>query len=164
MFVCYGNVDRSVMACALARHACEAGAGGGGGAAAVAVPRESDAGGGGGTGGLLAPAALVVDCAGVAAIDGRTVTPATHPRWRTPAILREYGIDLPAHTSRRVTPAMLSQADAIYCADSYVLEEVREQLPEARAGVAQLMTSLLEGRERDTDVGDPIGGPIEEFR
>lgn len=132
LFVCYGNVDRSVMACAFGRR-------------------------------LVKPDVLRFDCAGVGATDGRRVSVATHAHWRTPVALAEYGIGITEHTSRRVTPAMLADADSIYCADDYVLGVVHSLLPPARVGAARLMTAHLPGAERDTNVYDPLGGPLPEF-
>lgn len=98
----------------------------------------------------LAARGIVVRSAGTSAAAGLRASE------RAIEACRELNVDLSGHRSQPLTRELLLSADAIYAMAHHHLEAIAELAPEAvdRA-------TLLAG---DSDIEDPVGGPIEEYR
>jgi protein-tyrosine-phosphatase len=88
--------------------------------------------------------------AGLYAYDGDTAS--AHAR----EVVAEFGGDLSAFRSRKLTPFMLAEADMVVAMGSGHRSGVLELMPEADP-----KTILLLGSR---DVGDPFGGPLAVYR
>jgi protein-tyrosine phosphatase len=68
------------------------------------------------------------------------------------ATVKDWGVDLDEHRSRRVTLEMINEADVIYCMTDSHREALLSIAPHAAGRIHRL--------DPDRDVGDPIGmGP-----
>jgi glycine hydroxymethyltransferase len=74
-----------------------------------------------------------------------------------------YGADLSRHRSKGIDAAMLQRADLILCMAGRHLEAVRRLLPEC-AGRSFLLKAYASVTDRDLDVFDPVGLPLETYR
>jgi protein-tyrosine-phosphatase len=131
VFVCTGNLCRSPLAAALAAAALARGLG--------CVPAE------------LPSCGFAVLSAGTAADSGRRATPETAAEGRT------RGLDLAAHRSRPLTPALVDRADRLFVMEAAQRARILEFAPEAAGRVL-----LLDPAGRD--VPDPFGRGPEAYR
>jgi protein-tyrosine phosphatase len=99
LFLCTGNIGRSPLAAALARHKM-----------ARALGTEGPS---------LEEAGIFVLSAGTLAPEGMTASP------RGVAVAAEHGVDLTGHVSTRLTISMAEAADRIFCMDTAQVEYVR---------------------------------------
>ena len=98
-----------------------------------------------------------VQSAGVSAGDG---LPAS---WEAVQALRESGIDLLAHRSRRLTRELVDAARVIVVMTDAHRAAVLERFPDARERV-RLLGSFGPSPEDGDDVGDPIGSSLDVYR
>ena len=90
--------------------------------------------------------------AGVGAIDGY---PASEETVKT---MKEYGIDMAAHRSRRLTREMAKKADGIFVMEGYHRQAILKQWPDMEPKVHLLAeyTEISMPWGRDIDIPDPI--------
>jgi protein-tyrosine-phosphatase len=98
---------------------------------------------------------VVVDSAGTAAWDGQ---PATEPSVEVAA--RE-GVDLKSHRSRRLTPALLREADLVLVMERGHLTTVRTL--GADAARAHILSEYPPPGDPSLPVSDPFGASIEAY-
>lgn len=131
LFVCSGNTCRSPLAEALARRA-----------AARRLGTHDDA---------VVGHGFVFRSAGTSAFDGAPASEGSR------AVAAELGLDLDAHKSHALTPAMVASADHVYCLAPAHLVAVRSMCPEAADKVELLDPS-------GAGIPDPFGGDLETYR
>lgn len=95
---------------------------------------------------------VIVESAGIAAIDGARIEP------RALAVLDRHGIDADAHVARRLDRTMLDAADLVLVMERSHLEFIRSQVPSS-AG----KTFLLGKWQGGFEIPDPFGKPKETF-
>lgn len=95
------------------------------------------------------------ESAGVAAWGGSSASPAAIE------VMREVGIDLTAHRSRALTPAMVEKADVVLAMTNGHLRELARRFPEAKSKMF-LVKSFGLGEAQD--VADPIGLSLDVYR
>jgi protein-tyrosine-phosphatase len=101
----------------------------------------------------LGPAGLEVDSAGTAVVIDAATTEATE-------IMREYGLSLAGHRSKRVSASLVYWADLILVMEFRQQAQVVSQFP-----AATKKTHILSEYVGDTgDVADPYGCGIEAYR
>jgi protein-tyrosine phosphatase len=98
---------------------------------------------------------VAVASAGTAALAG---SPAADP---VAVVLREKGIEPPAHQAAELGPDVVAWADTILAMSPAHLEAVREL---GGGEKAALITDFLEGEEAGLPVLDPVGGGVEVYR
>jgi protein-tyrosine phosphatase len=94
---------------------------------------------------------ITVLSAGIAAMMGGRASP------DAVSVLREEGVDLTAHESQPLTEQLVRHADQIFAMTRSHRQVIVSQWPEA-ASRTQLLC------RDDSDVADPIGGPVEMYR
>ena len=72
----------------------------------------------------------------------------------------ERGLDLTGHRARRLTPAMVSEADLIFVMTPSHLEPVKQMGGRGKAHVIDEYASGV----ADQGISDPYGGDLEEYR
>ena len=97
---------------------------------------------------------LVVSSAGTLGIVG---APATDEAIQ---VARSHGIDIAGHVSSALTAEMMREAAVVLAMTELHVDELRERFPDA-ADRTHLLSIYADGS--DTDVPDPIGGPVEEY-
>ncbi len=97
-------------------------------------------------------AAFSVSSAGISALDG---FPATD---ETVRVMKQYGVDVSDHRSRRLTYPMIDDADKIFVMEEVHRNIILKQVPDAEPKVALLTEFLPEHRENTghRDIPDPI--------
>lgn len=75
-------------------------------------------------------------------------------------VMQEHGLDLTAHRSQPITPHLLQTVDLILTMTVSHREALRLKYP----AVSARIYTLAEYAGRNTDVRDPYGGPLEEYR
>lgn len=98
--------------------------------------------------------ALEVLTAGTATVQG---LPATSHAVTT---MQEHGLDLTGHRSQPVTPSLLKSVDLVLAMTAGHREALRAQFP----AHAQKVYTLAEYAGSASDVRDPYGGPLDEYR
>jgi len=98
---------------------------------------------------------LEVSSAGIGAWDG---TPASEGAY---LVLLEQGLDLSAHRARLLTREMVERADLILTMARSHLGRVREL---GGGGRAHLLGSYAGRPDRESEVGDPYGADLEQYR
>jgi len=95
---------------------------------------------------------FLIGSAGVSALDGY---PASQETIR---VMKEEGIDVSSHQSRRLTAAMVRTADKIFVMETMHKEIILNSWPEAAEKVHLLTEYSPEGKQRDIeiDIPDPI--------
>jgi protein-tyrosine phosphatase len=78
-------------------------------------------------------------------------------------VMAEFDIDVSHHTARRFNTEMARKADLILTMSENHLAQIREQYPEA-AGKTFLLSSYADASTPATDIPDPIGGSVEDYR
>lgn len=73
----------------------------------------------------------------------------------------EHGLDLSAHRATMLTKALVDEYDVILTMSRTQLARVRELGAGARA---HLLTEFAGASGRGTEIGDPFGGTLEEYR
>lgn len=129
LFVCTGNTCRSPMAETLARAAIEKA-----------------------LGTSAAEFGFEVGSAGVSAGNGMPAS------GQAVEVMAERGLDLSGHGSRTALPALVAEADEVYCLTSAHRDMLVHSLPPGDAEHVELLDP--EGR----DVPDPFGAPVEIYR
>ncbi|HLO03902.1 MAG TPA: low molecular weight protein arginine phosphatase [Symbiobacteriaceae bacterium] len=74
--------------------------------------------------------------------------------------MQERGLDLGAHRSQPVTPALLKSVDLVLTMTVSHREALRAQFP----AMANKIHTLAEYAGSARDVSDPFGGPLDEYR
>ena len=99
------------------------------------------------------PSSFSVSSAGISAIDGYSATPET-----VQALKEEEGIDVSRHQSRRLTEAMILEADKIIVMESAHRDWILQNVPQAMKKVALLTEYVTDGdyMKNRMDVPDPI--------
>ena len=95
---------------------------------------------------------VIVESAGIAAIDGARIEP------RALAVLDHHGIDADAHVARRLDRAMIDAAHLVLVMERSHLEFIRSQLPSATG-----KTFLLGKWQGGFEIPDPFGKSRETF-
>ena len=98
---------------------------------------------------------FLVGSAGVASMDGYPASP------ETVRVMREHGIDVSAHRSRKITPAMVRTADKIFVMETMHKDAILRSWPEAGEKV-HLLTEYSKDEFQKTleiDIPDPIHMP-----
>lgn len=103
----------------------------------------------------LAGKGWVAESAGVAAWGGSPASP------EAVGAMREIGIDISGHRSRKVSAAMVEEARIILAMTDEHRREIEQRFPEAR-GKTFLLHGFGLGEPRD--VADPIGYPVDVYR
>ncbi len=75
-------------------------------------------------------------------------------------VARSHGVDISGHASSAVTGEMLESFDLVLAMTELHVEELAQRFPDA-ADRTHLLSLFADGS--DTDVPDPIGGPVEEY-
>lgn len=91
-----------------------------------------------------------VHSAGIEAVDGFPSTPATLKA------LKEEGVDMSSHRSRRLTLEMIKAATKIYVMEQIHKDWVLRMSPEAKHKVSLLSAFSSEPAEETMDIPDPI--------
>lgn len=73
----------------------------------------------------------------------------------------ERGLELSAHRSRHLTPAIITESDLILVMAPSHLAQIREMCPEANAF---LLGGYVSGENMGTTVQDPFGGDLAAYR
>lgn len=130
LFVCSGNTCRSPMAESLARKVLSDKLG--------ILP------------GQLADHGIIVSSAGTTAYaDAPAAQPAVE-------VMKEYGVNLAAHRSRRATVESVHQSDIIFVMQRHHAEDLSRMVPGAANKIVML--------DPDGDIMDPIGGDVDLYR
>ncbi len=98
---------------------------------------------------------FLVGSAGVGAMDGYSASP------ETVRVMREHGVDVTEHKSRKLTSAMVRAADKIFVMESMHREAILQNWPEA-AEKTHLLTEYSKDdfqRSLEIDIPDPIRMP-----
>jgi protein-tyrosine-phosphatase len=103
----------------------------------------------------LAGTGWTAESAGVAAWNGMPATP------EAIQAMREIGIDISAHRSRKITAEMAVQAEVILAMTEGHRREIAFWFPVAKEKTF-LLNSFGPGKPRD--VADPVGLPVEAYR
>ena len=104
---------------------------------------------------LRAPdAGLVVASAGTLGLVG---APATDEAIR---VARSHGVDISGHASSALTAELMQSFDLILAMTELHVDELVQRFPDA-AERTHLLSLFADGS--DTDVPDPIGGPVDEY-
>ena len=98
---------------------------------------------------------FLVGSAGVGAMDGYPASP------ETLRVMREQGIDMSEHQSRRITPAMVRTADKIFVMEVMHKEAIVRNWPEAEEKTHLLTEYSTDQFQRslEIDIPDPIHMP-----
>lgn len=131
LFVCTGNTCRSPLAEALARAAA--------GKRLGAPPAD-----------VLAHG-LAFASAGTGTLDGMPASDGSR------AVAAEVQLDLDAHVSRSLTPALVEHASFVYCMSQSHRRTILAEMPDAAPKLAMLRPDGL-------DVADPYGGELRAYR
>ena len=94
---------------------------------------------------------VVIESAGLAAGSGSQASP------EAVDVMREMDIDLSEHSSQPLTLQLLEQADLVLCMTRSHKQALDAQCPELTSRVHLLCRDA-------SDVGDPIGGTVDEYR
>ncbi len=75
-------------------------------------------------------------------------------------VARSHGIDISGHASGALTDETMQSADLVLAMTELHVDELRQRFPDA-VDRTYLLSIYADGS--DTDVPDPIGGPMEEY-
>ncbi len=99
-------------------------------------------------------AEVVVASAGTLGIVG---APATNEATR---VARSHGVDISGHASSALTAELMQSFDLVLAMTELHVDELVQRFPDA-ADRTHLLSLFADAS--DTDVPDPIGGPVEEY-
>ena len=99
-------------------------------------------------------AGIVVASAGTLGIVG---APATDEAIQ---VARSHGVDISGHASSALTAELMQGFDLVLAMTELHVDELAQRFPDA-ADRTHLLSLFADGS--DTDVPDPIGGPVEEY-
>jgi len=112
--------------------------------------------------GILRELALRVPDAGIVVASAGTLgivgAPATD---EATTVARSHGVDISGHASSALTAELMRTFDLILAMTELHVDELAQRFPDA-AGRTHLLSLFADGS--DTDVPDPIGGPVEEYQ
>lgn len=80
------------------------------------------------------------------------------------AALRDSGIDLSAHRSRMLTPALVRQASVIVALASTHRDQIGKDHPDAEQRLFLLRSFAADDAPRDRDIDDPVGASTAAYR
>ncbi len=92
--------------------------------------------------------------AGIFAFDGAS------PSENSVEVMREIGIDISGHTSRRLTAEIIGGCDRLLTMTNSHAEVLKSSLPQ----YAGIISTLTEEVGESGEIPDPFGGDLEEYR
>lgn len=96
--------------------------------------------------------AIVVESAGLAALDGNPIDPAAE------LVLVEHGLTAVSHVARQINPSLIGAADIVLAMDRRHISAIHALAPHARG-----KTFLLGRWQGDSEIADPYGQPRPAF-
>jgi len=109
----------------------------------------------------LGKVGIKVSSAGVSAVDG------LRPTRETVETMKREGVDVSGLQSRSLTDEMIRDSDLILVMAAYHMDDITRRVPEA-ASKTYLLKKYGQCGDRcvceDTDISDPIGKPIDDYK